>query len=107
MTITYLQRFLRRNNNSRTLYTFPGIFDSEKNGVEGSWRQDKYKEMNFAKNVPRRLTLIVSAKEIRDEFKKCFTTDVWNGKINTFKNYYLVLTFSVSTTACNSYLSNR
>lgn len=83
MTV-YLDNFFRRNKNSRALYTPPGTFDSEKNGM---FVEKKYKEMTSLtsiKNIPRKSTL--TSKKFATSSKSILQLmDIWNGKMNTLK----------------------
>nr|XP_034178195.1 protein ANTAGONIST OF LIKE HETEROCHROMATIN PROTEIN 1-like [Osmia lignaria] len=86
LTVAYLHNFLRRNDNSRSLYSPVGTFDSEQNGVfvEGNWRQETNPSSLISiTNIPRR-SLLTSAQEIRDEFKEYFIT---NGRLEWQDEY--------------------
>lgn len=88
MTTVCLHNFLRRSKTSRNLYTPPGTFDTEENGVitSGSWRADNEgmsSFFNYFKNIPRRSKK--SAEAIRDEFTDHFCTVgavSWQDKLN-------------------------
>ncbi|XP_046141432.1 uncharacterized protein LOC123987741 [Osmia bicornis bicornis] len=85
LTVAYLHNFLRRNNNSRSLYSPAGTFDSDQNGVfvEGNWRQERNSNSLIPiTNISRRSPL--SAQEIRDELKEYFIT---NGRLEWQKEY--------------------
>lgn len=81
MTRVLLHNFLRRSKSSSSLYTPPGVFDSEnKDGiiVPGSWRfeQNDLGSMFPLQRVPRRSGL--DAKMVRGQFSEYFVT---SGKV--------------------------
>jgi len=81
MTCILLHNFLRRSKSSSSLYTPPGIFDSENNDeiiVPDSWRseQNYVSSMSPLQRVLRRSGL--DAKMVRDQFTEYFVT---SGKV--------------------------
>lgn len=85
MTIIYLHNFLRRNKESKNIYTPPGTFDCELEGVlvEGNWRQQEdITSLRPITNIPRRSTR--DAKQVRDEFAAYFNS---NGRVSWQYHY--------------------
>lgn len=87
MTIVYLHNFLRRNKESRKIYTPPGTFDCEVDSVvvDGNWIQqgsDEITSLRPIANIPRRATR--NAKEVRDEFAAYFLS---NGRLSWQDQY--------------------
>jgi len=84
MTCVLLHNFLRRSKSSSSLYTPPGVFDSENNDgiiVPGSWRSEQNDLADLGpmfplQRVPRRSGL--DAKMVRDQFSEYFVT---SGKV--------------------------
>jgi hypothetical protein len=76
--VAYLHNFLRRNSNSRNIYTPPGTFDQEDNHgniVPGTWRQEEASRTSFLslRAVPRKSAEVI--QEIRNEFASYFEND--------------------------------
>lgn len=80
MTCVLLHNFLRRSKTSQSVYTPPGTFDNEENGVilPGTWRQDHSPMSSLLpmQQVPRKHKGL--AEEIRGEFSQYFVN---NGKV--------------------------
>ena len=76
MACVYLHIFLRRNKESRKLYSPPGAFDYEDTAtgkiVAGTWRNDGT-NLTGLQNIPRNSA--TRAKEVKDEFMNYFMTD--------------------------------
>lgn len=83
-----LHNFLRRNKESKNIYTPPGSFDTEDldNGIitTGAWRKDSESLQSFLpiKKIPRKSSEI--AKEIRNEYSEYFLSEIgqvpWQSK---------------------------
>ena len=78
LTVAYLHNFLRSSESSRNLYSPPGTFDKEVNGVivPGSWRADAKENCTSllpVRNMPRRSA--DTPKMIRQEFGEYFVTN--------------------------------
>lgn len=81
ITCVLLHNFLRKSKSSSSLYTPPGVFDSENNDgiiVPGSWRPEKNDlgSMFPLQRVPKRFGL--DTKIVRDQFSEYFVT---SGKV--------------------------
>ncbi|KAJ8711930.1 hypothetical protein PYW08_004085 [Mythimna loreyi] len=75
MTCVYLHNFLRRNKQSRAIYTPPGTFDyedSEYNIIEGFWRREigPHNSMLDLQPIARHPPL--AATVVRDQFAEYF-----------------------------------
>ncbi|XP_031328869.1 uncharacterized protein LOC116177118 [Photinus pyralis] len=85
LTTLYLHNFLR-SGNSNQIYTPPGTFDSEEDGllIEGTWRRDGNPENSFLpiRRLPRKSPL--NAQQIRNELAEYFSS---NGAVS-FQDKY-------------------
>lgn len=87
MTCVLLHNFLRKSRSSNSIYTPPGIFDTENNDgivVPGSWRSEQNctKSMLPLQRVPRKSGL--EAKMVRDQLAEYFVT---SGTVEWQENY--------------------
>lgn len=77
MAVAHLHNFLRKRPSSVNIYTPPGTFDYESDGLltEGNWRQPDHDMTSFLpiRNLPRRACR--TAQEMREELAEYFCNE--------------------------------